>query len=133
MRLLFIFIALSISNSIFAVDPIINPATSQPANGATNGSCLNFAMEFDNVTEVKQGAGETYVKNMDGTTHDTIDVGTANVVINSPTTTVQVNLNTLMRPNTQYYINKDAGFVEETSSGDGSIGFTNNSTYFYDR
>ena len=131
MRLLFIFIALSISNSIFAVDPIINPATSQPANGATNGSCLNFAMEFDNVTEVKQGAGETYVKNMDGTTHDTIDVGTANVVINSPTTTVQVNLNTLMRPNTQYYINKDAGFVEETSSGDGSIGFTNNSTYTF--
>ena len=131
MRLLYFFIALSISNSIFAVDPVINPATSQPANGATNGSCLNFAMEFDNVTEVKQGAGETYVKNMDGTTHDTIDVATANVVINSPTTTVQVNLNTLMRPNTQYYINKDAGFVEETSSGDGSIGFTNNSTYTF--
>ena len=69
---------------------------------------------------------------MDGTTHDTIDVATANVVvINSPTTTVQVNLNTLMRPNTQYYINKDAGFVEETSSGQGSIGFTNNSTYTF--
>ena len=131
MHLLFIFIALSISNSIFAVDPIINPANVSPSNGATNGSCLNFAMEFDNVTEVKQGAGETYVKNMDGTTHDTIDVATANVVINSPTTTVQVNLNTLMRPNTQYYINKDAGFVEETSSGDGSIGFTNNSTYTF--
>ena len=25
------------------------------------------------MSEVKQGAGETYVKNMDGTTHDTID------------------------------------------------------------
>ena len=131
MRLLYFLIALLVSNSIFAVDPIINPATSQPANGATNGACFNFAMEFDNVTEVKQGAGETYVKNMDGTTHDTIDVATANVVINSPTTTVQVNLNTLLRPNTQYYINKDAGFVQETLSGDGSIGFTNNSTYSF--
>ena len=54
MRLLFVFIVLSISNSIFAVDPIINPATSQPANGSTNGACFNFpAMEFDN-TKVKQ-------------------------------------------------------------------------------